>query len=346
MEKQKLNELFILTSFLCCFVVMIHLSSYPVNLLTVGSWQHKIFFLGNKALSFVVPGFVFLSGLKLTYLYREKDFVFSDFMKKRFSKILIPYVFWYIAYTILFRLLGYAEAKTLIQHLFSFFMGDLVSPFYFITIIFQFYLLFGLILFLFKKYSHRTILLLSVVVEFFYLEYIYLPYEDRFFLTYLLYFVLGCYVAFHLDGFRKFLQKGEVFLCGSYLFLTLWHIFHAYDSAVNGTPYAYWRVITCLFSLSAIFVYYQLSMTLQRIGNEKGIMIFRKMDEASYLVFLSHCFFIYLCNGFLSRLGLASVTGRFILNTLVVFPVVFGGVFLWQYAKKRRFQSVFVHGNP
>jgi len=346
LEKQKLRELFILTSILCCFVMMIHLSSYPVQLLRVGSLQHRIFFLGNKALSFVVPGFVFLSGLKLAYSYREKEFMFFEFMKKRFSKILIPYTFWYIAYTILFQRLGYAEAKTPIQHIYSFFIGDLVSPFYFITIIFQFYLLFGIILFLFKRYNHQVILFLAVVAEFIYLNYIYPPYEDRFFFTYLLYFFLGCYVAFHLSGFQKFLQKGTSFFYGSYLFFTYWHVFHAYDSAVNGVPYGYWRVISCLFSLSAIFAYYRLSMALQRKCNEKNMIAFKKIDGASYLVFLSHCFFIYLCNELWGKIGFASVIGRFILNTLVVFPVAFGGAFFWMYAKKRWFGSLFAHRNP
>ena len=63
----------------CFCVVLIHTSSEGVAKLPVESEWHKLFFMFNKALSFVVPGFVFLSGLKLTSCYQKKSFSFFTF---------------------------------------------------------------------------------------------------------------------------------------------------------------------------------------------------------------------------------------------------------------------------
>ncbi len=328
-----------MTSFLCCCVVMIHISSYPVGQLMIGSWQHRLFFLGNKALSFVVPGFVFLSGLKLSYSYNGKDFRYNEFICKRFSKILIPYLMWYIAYYLLLRYLGYSSAKNWTQHVFSFFMGDLVSPFYFITIIFQFYILFGIIWWIFQRFSHTAILLATGIIEFFYLQYTFLPYEDRFFMTYLFYFILGCYLALHLGEMKKLLERYQLVLIVIFAGFAGWHIWHAY-LAVMGIPYFGWRVIGCLFSIASIFMIYRLSMVLEEKLSKVVLDFFQKIDGASYQIFLAHCFVLYISYEVWSRLGVASVIGKFVLNCFVVYPVTFGcciWINQWRNKKQRKY---------
>ncbi|NLK37833.1 MAG: acyltransferase [Epulopiscium sp.] len=334
MQKKKLRELFLMTSFLCCCVVMIHISSYPVGQLLVGSWQHRLFFLGNKALSFVVPSFVFLSGLKLAYSYREKVFSFGEFIRRRFSRIFIPYILWYIAYYLLLRYLGYIAAKNLAQHLFSFVMGDLVSPFYFVTIIIQFYILFGIIWWVFEKFSHKKILLSVGILEFLYLQYTFLPYEDRFFMTYLFYFILGCYVALHLEEFKNVLQKYQIVILLLFIGLTAWHSYHAYLAAL-GTPYVGWRIIGCIFSVISIFAIYQGSILLERILPKGMVAFFQRVDAASYDIFLSHCFVLYISYEIWSRNGVSSIIGKFILNCMTVYPIAFGCCIFINYINHR-----------
>jgi len=323
MGSKKMREVVIISSFLCCLVIMIHISSYPVNGLEVGSFAHALFFLANKVLSFVVPGFLFLSGLKLMYGYGKKPFSYGVFLRKRFLKILIPYVVWYVAYYGLFRILGYVEQKTLTGHLHSFLLGDLVSPFYFVTIIVQFYLLFGVIRWLFQKLPHGIILVVVIMIQLFCLERIRVPYEDRFFLSYLIYFVWGCYVAFHLEEVRNFLRKTLWIWTVAFLVLTTWHIFHAYGSAVMGTPYGHWKTITCLFSMSGILCCHGYGILLAEKLPEKPFSVLAKIDAISYTVFLSHCFFLYLLNEIWARAGIASLSFQFIGNTILLYPIVF-----------------------
>lgn len=333
-KKQKLEELFLMTSFLCCFVVLIHTSSEGVTNLEIGTWVHKEFFMFNKALSFVVPAFVFLSGLKLTYSYKGKDFLFLQFIKKRFTKILIPYTFWYIAYYRFLTPIGFMETKTIQQHIFSFIMGDLVSPFYFVTIIFQFYLLFGLILYLVRKYQPIYVLLTCTIVQYLYFRCVNIPYDDRFFMSYLIYFILGCVMAENIETAKSIIKKQSwrIYLC--FIFFTNWHITHSYASAVRGAIYYNWKLFTCLFSLSAIFAFYHLSDFITQRVPKWIIAIFKALDASSFYIFLGHCYILYNCNEHWFQVGLDIISRKFLYNSAIVFFGAFFGSFVYVCCKK------------
>lgn len=334
-KKQKLTELFLLTSFLCCFVVLIHTSSEGVTKLMIGSWQHKIFFMFNKALSFVVPGFVFLSGLKLTYSYQQKSFDFFYFMKKRFLKILIPYIFWYIVYYRFLTSLGFMEEKTIQQHIFSFIMGDLISPFYFVTIIFQFYLLFGLFLYFIRKYKSIYVFIASAIIQYIYLKYIYIPYDDRFFMTYIVYFALGCVMSENLELFKIKIQQYSILIYVCFIFLVYWHITHSYNSSIEGIVYKNWRMFTCLFSISAILTFYHISYSITQKAPKWFLSIFKAIDESSFYIFLGHCYVLYSCNEHWFQVGVQSIFRKFMLNSVIVFFISFFVSFLYVLCKKK-----------
>lgn len=334
-KKQKLTELFLLTSFLCCFVVLIHTSSEGVANLPIGSKWHKLFYMFNKALSFVVPGFVFLSGLKLTYSYQQKTFSFFPFIKKRILKLLIPYTFWYIAYYKFLTSIGFVESKTIQQHIFSFIMGDLVSPFYFVTIIFQFYFLFGIILYFLKKYQISYFLVACVILQYIYLRYIFVPYDDRFFMTYFLYFILGCVLATDMTFFQNKINQycWLIYLC--FAFFTYWHTTHAYSANIEGMIYYYWRIFTCLFSISAVAAFYHLSCIITQILPKWAITIFKAIEESSLYIFLGHCYLLYFCNERWFEIGLHSILRKFIYNSIIVFFGSFLLSFLYVFGKKK-----------
>ena len=329
-KKQKLTELFLLTSLLCCFVVLIHTSSEGVTKLNIGTWQQKVFFMFNKALSFVVPAFVFLSGLKLTYSYKQKSFDFIYFMKKRFLKILIPYTFWYVVYYRFLTSLEFMTEKNVQQHIFSFIMGDLISPFYFVTIIFQFYLLFGIFLYFVRKYKLVYVFIISVIIQ-----YIYIPYDDRFFMTYFVYFILGCIMAENLEIFKNKIQKYNILIYIFFIFFAYWHITHSYSSNIEGIVYKNWRIFTCLFSVSAIFAFYHISYAITQKAPKWLFSIFKAVDESSFYIFLGHCYVLYSCNEHWFKVGVHSIFRKFLLNSVIVFFVSFFVSFLYVLCKKK-----------
>lgn len=323
MEKRKLNELYIFTTILCCFVVMTHLTSYPVTHLLKGSWQHMLFYFVNKFIQFTVPGFIFLSGLKLMYSYQNKEFRFGSFFKKRFTKIIIPYMIWYCIYYAFFRQLNFVQKKNITQHVFSLLIGDLVSPFYFITIIFQFYILFGLIFYLFQKWNHKIIVGVVFVFQLLYLQYTFLPYEDRFFGTYLIYFILGCFAALHLEQWKTFLKKYSSILFVIFLGIGAWYLYFAYMSHVFGTAFPFWRIISCFYIISAILVFYSICIFYCETKEKFFFRQFVLIEEASYFIYLTHSFAIYCCQQLYYSFQTKSIDGQFLFTTIMTYPIVF-----------------------
>ena len=339
MEKKKIDAVPILTSIFCAYVVMIHLMSDPVTRLQAGSLAHELFFCVHKYLHFAVPGFVFLSGLKLTYSYRQKPLILGEYMKKRVLKLLIPYLFWYILYYLFFRYKGYMEAKTIWDHVFSFLIGDLVSPFYFITLIFQFYIIFPALLALRDKINHNILMLLVVIVQVVYFFLPMVPYEDRFFLSYLFYFMLGYMMALHLDSFEKCLKKfGWLWILIHALF-TGYFLWEAYSSAMGLTVFSYWRIKNFMQYTFAILAYISIGLWISVKAKQIFIRIFQVVDQASYYIYLNHCFMIYLGKELWARVHRASVVEGFLfVSAFTIFTVVclnFGYLFIKKKLSKK-----------
>ena len=105
-------------------------------------------FILNQACRFSVPLFILLSGTALGL----KDGTVSavPFWKKRFAKVGIPYVVWFILYELNnhdFRLSAYLEdiSAAPAAHLRRFLLGQAAPHLYFISILLQLYLLYPLI---------------------------------------------------------------------------------------------------------------------------------------------------------------------------------------------------------
>ena len=89
-------------------VVIIHVSSPLVNM-TYGKNMH-FWWIGNvvdSAVRFVVPLFLMLSGATLL----GKECKLSEFYKRRFTRVLIPFLFWMVAYWVYRWLLLYPKQQ-------------------------------------------------------------------------------------------------------------------------------------------------------------------------------------------------------------------------------------------
>lgn len=93
--------------------------------------------------------FILCSGFGLFYSYHQNPTTFVDFIRRRFSKIYIPYIIVVlISFFIPFMYNGYNRILALLSHvlLFKMFHNNLIGsfsePFWFISTIIQFYLIF------------------------------------------------------------------------------------------------------------------------------------------------------------------------------------------------------------
>lgn len=340
LEKTKrIQEVHFLTTIFCICVVLIHLTADPVTKLQVGSYQHTFFYIWNKCMTFVVPGFIFLSGIKLGSSYRNKKFNFIDFFKKRFLKIIVPYSIWYLLYYLLFRSLGFIENLNINQHIVSYVMGTMVSPFYFITIIFQFYILFFIFLWLFKSFSNELVLFFTIMFGLGFLEFYDFKYIDRFFLTYIIYFIIGMYAAFNYDKFKTFIFKYKYLIFLLTFFITVNNIYFSYTSRYLKGIFTHYRVKECIFSVCWILLLFLISNIILKYKDTFIDRIFKSIDGASYYIFLSHCFVIYICADVWYKLGYYSIIGKFLFSSIIVFTVVFSLCILYNSILKDFFKN-------
>lgn len=195
--KKHLDIVDFLRGFSIFTIVLMHLfQSYPMpNIL------YKIFSFGGAG----VHVFILCSGFGLYLSYLYKPLKYKDFLKRRFTKVYIPYIIVILA-SALIPFYNTSEDKwfQLLSHVFLFKMFDetLESSYggqmWFVSTIIQFYVLWPIILKLFKnKYSFVISLFISLLWATF--VGITGHAEQRiwnsFFLQYLWEFILGMHLA-------------------------------------------------------------------------------------------------------------------------------------------------------
>ncbi|SNS09473.1 Surface polysaccharide O-acyltransferase, integral membrane enzyme [Anaerovirgula multivorans] len=347
--KKQINEANILRGIACLAVVLVHISAIPVSTLQSDSIHMKIFSLLNRSVKFTTPTFIFLSGLTMFYSYKDKTFHYFSFLKKRFSATLIPYFLWSLIYYKYFIDQGYYifSWDFLIENLL---LADMSYHLYFILTILQFYLLFGVFLYIFKRFNHNYILIFLLAISIFTVKYVRFPYADRFFARYAFYFGLGCYTAMYIDIIREKLLKYKYLITAGYISISCYYGYQFYQyyglerSIDNFTIELTWFS----FCLIAIMFY---SLVAYQIATKENSVLYgalKKISKASYYIYLSHPLAIFVSEKFLTNLGMLSITRRFLLNIIIVYGMVVPLAVLYsslkykltQYFKSRKRKKV------
>ena len=124
-------------------VILIHVLSLGISSLTPGTWQSVAVYLPWRLAAFVVPMFLYTGAAKLAMQVWDKPLGFGDYLRyclRRVRKIYLPYVLWVVIYYLAFWLIHYVRGE--VGEFFSYLLiGNLSSPFYYIVIVMQFYLL-------------------------------------------------------------------------------------------------------------------------------------------------------------------------------------------------------------
>jgi len=316
--KQQLDEINILRAIACLAVIFIHTSAEPVASLQSGSIHLTVFSLMNRTLQFAVPGFIFISGFVLFYKYGNKKFHFFSFVKKRLSAILIPYFIWTVIYYAVFIKAGY-YSFSFNFFLKKLFLADMIYHLYFILLINQFYIIFGVLLYFYKKISPHLILGCLAFVNVLFLKFGYFQYADRFFMQYIFFFGLGCYISIYYQAFKVKLAGVKKYLFLVYVVVNSYFVYQFYQYYVLKEPISGFIIsLTWLVhaSISIIFVYYIALFINNKNYKIKGIL--DKISQNSYYIYLSHPFALMLSHKILVKLGYNSITGRFFLNSFIV----------------------------
>ncbi|MBD3921827.1 acyltransferase [Paenibacillus sp. PR3] len=187
-------------------VLMVHATSVAVGALP-NSTARTVYIALNTLSLFCVPAFIFLSGFVLFYQYYDKSLTpraLGDFYLKRFKQLAIPYVFISLGYELYMNDLNHRawEPTALLQQFGKHLLyGKAYTHLYYVIITLQLYVLFPLLLLLFRKLRVSAWLALPIgcVIQWsFYLmnrEYWHLASKGSWSFTYFFIFMLGAYLG-------------------------------------------------------------------------------------------------------------------------------------------------------
>lgn len=328
LELSRLNILF------CLMVIWIHIASQAVSNLDPASWQFALVFIPQRLAFVSVPAFFFLSGLKLTlFSNRHKDL--KSYWFSRIRTILLPYILAVAVYYLYFWN----------HHYFPFSLadfggylvrGDLSSHFYFVVTLVQFTVLTPLFLWLARRFDPVVVLPFALGVT--WLSSLYLQailatafpgvtfaYGDRVFLSYLIYYLAGCYAGQFYSKFLELLERNAPLLVTLAIVFTLWDGLASWLSFSGRRKIPYLELVHTLYILSGILVLFLLVTRYRFPLSRLGISV----DRASYLIYLYHCLAVVIFNDQMVCLGIDSTGVQLVLRILVVYPVSIGGALLW-----------------
>lgn len=206
-------------------VLLNHTTTAFESAMTSSSTSRVFLQATHLMLHFTRMGFMFMTGLVLVLNYYNKKNNWLTFWKKRYVSVGVPYLFWngiFILGTMLFGSAVFSGTDYWRNFGHAVLYGDSFYMYY-ILVTFQLYLLFPLLVKMFKyfKHSHLKILLTSVAIQLILLIFIKygLPHIDdsnwwylfRSYglnvLTYQVYFVAGAFVAIHYQTVDQFINK-------------------------------------------------------------------------------------------------------------------------------------------
>ncbi|MDR2751796.1 MAG: acyltransferase, partial [Clostridiales bacterium] len=150
---------------LCLLVIYIHAASDAVTNYSKSSIFTLALFSGQKIAFFAMSGFLFTSALKLAMGNSTERQPYQKYMLARIKRAIPGYLFWVLAFYLYFvyvlKYFPFSWGK-LAGYLLK---GNLVSHFYFVPIILQFYLLAPAIVRFARKYPWKVGMALSVVLN-------------------------------------------------------------------------------------------------------------------------------------------------------------------------------------
>jgi len=336
------SEISIINVVCCILVVFIHVSSAPVASLVKGSWQYTAIFIPWRLSAFAVQGFIFLSGLKM-FLNLSTTISYKKYYCSRFTKIIIPYILWNIVYYVYFMEHSYFSfsLSELLKYIAN---GTIVSPFYFIVVIIQFYLLAPLWEKLIQKTNPILMLTFSLLIMIIMGQH--LPdiitifvsgynfkYNDRVFTTYLFYWVAGCYAGKYYEDFKTLIKGNPIFITTVFVISMCSNAFLSFISFSGMKPIDWLENIHFLYSISAVLFLYMIGLWIFENKKMKNKLL-KGINASSYYIYLSHCLVIFIINDYLLQFGIHRVFTSYIIRILTVYPITIGLCILYTSGKK------------
>lgn len=264
-----IDELGITRALAILAVIFVHSTSKVEVMLEPDALLFPVYNFFNSFLKIGTTTFIFLSAFVLFYSYRNRDFTLGSlkgFYFKRIKFILIPYAAFSMLYYGVQQYrkgvladLDWERVQTFLTLLLQ---GKVYPHLYFVFVNVQFYLLFPILLLLFKKMPRlaKHAIWIGFVLQW---AYIFLnmyvikyPYKASISFSYMSHYFLGIFAAFYFDSFMAFLRSKW-----KYVIWTLWVI----SCSIQGTLWTLQRMGEAVFHLRLLDLTWSVQTLLSAI---------------------------------------------------------------------------------
>lgn len=331
------SELSALNVLFCLMVAFYHIASATLASLDHLGIPFAALLILQRLACVSLPGFFFLSGLKLTLPSPRRARSLPQYYLSRAKRLLVPYVLAAAVHYLVFIRLGW-YAPSLGDFAQLTLRGRLSAQFYFVIVIVQFTLLAPVFQALAERFSPLILLppaliitqcsgqIFGALAQLFPntpLQY----YTGSICTNFLFYYLAGCCAGTNYEGFQRLLAKNRP------LILAMTVLFTCADQAGSVLQYSGRTAVPALDSLHLLYyisgILFLCALPAPRwTGTPAQLM--QSTDRASYLIYLYHCLVITLFNLYAPDWGLTGTGAQFLARTVVTYGVTIGGCILWQ----------------
>lgn len=284
--KERIKSLDAIRAIAILSVLLIHTTTRTLEAakFEIASYPWTLFL--NQFVRFAVPLFFIISGLVLELSFKENMSYFS-FLKRRFSRIFIPYVLWSLFYYFFIYTQNHDNLLKVLT------TGDASYQLYFIPTLCIFYLIFPLLHKAYKIISNWAVLLIIFTSEF------YLLYKDYFVKDFNLsdpvhiailayfFFIVGIIAGHNFERLTSFVKKWISLIFPAALILSFYVFWEGRTRYIETgnflSYYSQWRpsvmIYTLIIGLVLLYVF--------EVTRFKDSTISR-FSKHSFLVFFIH----------------------------------------------------------
>lgn len=276
--------------------------------------QTFVLFL-NQASRFAVPLFFLISAFVLELNFPQ-NFKYFSYLKKRFSRLFLPYFLWSVLYYFIVYPL---QSKNFFTALV---LGDSSYQLYFIPSLFIFYLIFPIIHQNINFFIKKSTLIIFVLLQItllsidYYYHALPFPYPVSVFLLNFDVFVLGVIACRFQNSILNFVKKYQLLFITISLLLAIfitWEGRSLYLQTQNYLSfYSQWRPSVFIYSLILSSILFFL---LKKI--KLNVSLIKKIASYSFFVYFIHVIFIEI---FWSLLPHSLLSHSIILFLIVLIP--------------------------
>ncbi|HIW31618.1 MAG TPA: acyltransferase [Candidatus Paenibacillus intestinavium] len=337
-KRDNIPQLSIVRALAILGVLSIHSTSVAVSTGMIDSNWFFLYNFANIFLKFGTTTFIFLSSFVLFYNYYNRPFtakLVTSFYQKRLIYIIIPYISFSLFYFGLKLYLYPGSYPLILGDGFSFgemmlALGDRLmhgtahTHLYFVYISIQFYLLFPLFLWFFKKYPKLThwLLLIGIIVQWgFFLVNKYgleTPVTARgsWSLSYFTYYFLGAYLGIYYDKWKQWIiiAKENVTkkrVIGWIVFALIWlssglgHVYMWYETRLKLDSYnsTLFDLVWNIHTLTTAIILMQIAFIIYRKSAKSIVNVLTRLGEVSFGVYLFHPFLLLIYRAYPPQTG-------------------------------------------